>query len=306
MLAIIAIYALLASTFVIAKLALAQAHPFFLIGCRMSLAGALMGLFLLFKDRKSLWIAPQDRWTFLRISFFHIYLAFSCEFWALGHLSSAKTNLIYTATPFIAATLSYFLLHERLNFTKTLGLVLGLIGLLPVSLSKDEPMASNWLQEIVPEMVLFVAVVSASYAWFDIKKMMAKGYSLVLINGFAMFIGGIASLITAALTYGPEAFYVADPKAFIKYVLAMIVISNFIFYNAYGWLMKRYSITFLTFAGFLSPIFGALYGKILLKESIGASYALSLAIVTLALYVFYKDELKSKILASCARTDGSL
>jgi drug/metabolite transporter (DMT)-like permease len=289
--AIIAIYALLATTFVIAKLALAFAHPFFLIGVRMTLAGLILGGWLFFTSRKCLKIKKEDLFSFLKITFFHVYLAFSCEFWALQYLSSAKTNLIYTSTPFIAAILSYFILGEKLSWKKSLGLTLGLIGLMPVTLTNESNLASSWFQEeMFPEAVLMIAVVSAAYAWFEIKKMMNKGYSLVLINGFAMFVGGIASLLSSWIFFGNESFTVTQPLEFLKYVGLMIVVSNLIFYNAYAWLMKKHSITFLTFAGFLSPVFGAIYGRTLLNEEIGWQYACSLVLITIALYIFYKEE----------------
>lgn len=296
MLAIIAVYALLASTFVIAKMALAFAHPFFLIGVRMSVAGLCLVGFSALRYGRKIRIAREDRWTFLKIAFFHIYLAFTCEFWALQSLSSSKTNLIYTATPFVAALLSYFLLHERLSRKKIMGLALGLMGLIPVTLmGSGLHHFHGWVSELFPEAVLFVSVVSASYAWFDIKKMMHKGYSLVWINGFSMLLGGLATLTTTWITCGASAFEVSHPWEFIQFVGLMVVVSNFIFYNAYGWLMKRHSITFLTFAGFLSPVFGAIYGKLLLQESIHWNYAASLIIITLALYLFYREEMQTKI-----------
>ncbi len=290
MIAIIAIYALLATTFVIAKLALAYAHPFFLIGVRMSLAGLILAATLALTSRKKLWIKREDLGSFFKIAFFHVYLAFSCEFWALQSLSSAKTNLIYTSTPFIAAILSYFILGERLSWKKGLGLALGLLGLMPVTFSKDDFITSGWIHEMLPESILMIAVISASYAWFEIKKMMNKGYSLVWINGFAMLIGGLGSLITSLVFFGSESFHVKEPLEFLKYIALMIVVSNLIFYNAYAWLMKKYSITFLTFAGFLSPVFGAIYGHTLLGEQIGWEYLCSLALITLALYIFYQEE----------------
>lgn len=291
MFAIIAIYALLATTFVIAKLALAYAHPFFLIGVRMSLAGLILGTWLLVRSPDRLKIKKEDFFSFLKISFFHVYLAFTCEFWSLQYLSSAKTNLIYTSTPFIAAILSYIILKERLSWKKAAGLTLGLIGLMPVTFTNESNPACGWFQdEMLPEAILMIAVVSASYAWFEIKKMMNKGYSLVLINGFAMLTGGVASLLSSWMIFGSESFAVEQPMEFFKYVALMIIVSNLIFYNAYAWLMKKYSITFLTFAGFLSPVFGAIYGHTLLNEAIGWQYGASLALITLALYIFYKEE----------------
>jgi drug/metabolite transporter (DMT)-like permease len=289
---IVLLYALLASTFVFAKYALDFAAPVFLIGFRMTLAGTLLlGYLLLFK-REYLKIKKEDLFTFLRVAFFHIYLAFLAEFWSLQYVSSSKTNLIYSLTPFIAATLSFFLLKERLSIKKIMGMGLGVLGLCPILfLHKEGSQGSDFLSLSLPEMVLLIAVVSASYAWFDIKKLMNKGYSLITINGFAMITGGLAAFCTSFATEGFKA-PVSNWPEFLKYVLVLILLSNVIFYNMYGWLLKRYSITFLTFAGFLCPVFGTFLGWFFRGETISWQYWVSLCTIGAALYIFYREELR--------------
>lgn len=291
---IILLYALLASTFVFAKYALDFAQPIFLIGFRMTLAGTLLLAYLFFAKKDQLKIKKEDRFRFLRVSFFHIYLAFLAEFWSLKYISSSKTNLIYSLTPFIAAILSYILLNERLSLRKIMGMTLGVLGLMPILLfHSDLGTSSEFFSISAPEIVLLVAVVSASYAWFDIKKLMMKGYSLILINGVAMLIGGVAAFLTSFTFEGLEGQVSSWPD-FLKYVLVLILLSNVVFYNLYGWLLKRYSITFLTFAGFLSPLFGTFMGWFFRGELITWHYFVSLATIGAALYIFYKEELKTE------------
>lgn len=289
---IVLLYALLASTFVFAKFALDFASPVFLIGFRMTLAGTLLlGYLVLFK-RESLKIKKEDFFPFLRVAFFHIYLAFLAEFWSLQYVSSSKTNLIYSLTPFIAATLSFLIFKERLSFKKILGMLLGICGLCPILfLHQDSIEGSEWLNISLPEVVLLVAVISASYAWFDIKKLMNKGYSLITINGAAMLVGGIGAFCSSFATEGFKAPVTNWPE-FLKYVFILILLSNVIFYNMYGWLLRRYSITFLTFAGFLCPIFGTFLGWFFRNETISWQYWISLCTIGAALYIFYKEELK--------------
>ena len=62
----------------------------------------------------------------------------------------------------------------------------------------------------------------------------------------------------------------------------------------YGYLLKSYTTTFLSFAGFLSPLFGALYGWVFLSEKISWHFYLSCAIVFAGLYLFYQDELTQR------------
>ena len=44
------------------------------------------------------------------------------------------------------------------------------------------------------------------------------------------------------------------------YSFALVIIANIIGYNLYGYLLSRYSATFLSFAGFMTPLFAALLG----------------------------------------------
>jgi drug/metabolite transporter (DMT)-like permease len=289
---VVLLYAILASTFVIAKVVLSYSQPFFIIGFRMTLAGILMLGYVYFFRRTHFIIRKKDTWLFLQVSLFHVYLAFVPEFWSLQYLTSSKVNLIYSSTPFIAALLSYFLLSETLGFRKFLGMLIGLFGLIPVFLTQTDirEAAMEFAKISLPELVLLGSVTSAAYAWFIVKKLLDRGYPLFFINGFAFFCGGILSFVTSFCTAERHKILIADFWPFLFWTLLLIFISNIIVYNLYGWLIKRFTITFVTTVGFLCPIFGAFYGFFFLHETITWHYFISLLCVTIGLYLFYKQE----------------
>ncbi len=288
------LYAVLASTFIFAKKALAYARPFFLIGTRMLIAGSFLLGYQYFFNRKNFRIKKEDLWTFFRVSLYHVYFAYMLEFWALQYVSALKTTIIYSATPFIAAILAYFLLHERLSIRKVLGVIIGLCGIIPALLAQATGVeATLELHRIsLPEVILLFAVISASYAWFIVSDLMKKNYSFGFINGVAMFAGGALSMITAVFTEG-LASPVSHVGPFLGWLALLILCSNIIFYNLFSWLLKRYSITFLTFAGFLCPSFATLYEWLFMGGTITWHYFASLVLIILGLYIFYKDELKN-------------
>lgn len=294
MLLVVLLYAVLASTFTIAKTALAYAKPFFLIGFRMTLAGLLLLGYLYFFKREKFYLQKKDWLLFAKVSLFHIYFAFILEFWALQYISSSKTNLIYSATPFIAAILSYFLLKERLGLQKFLGMLIGVLGLIPIFLTQTDIRESGMqlFSMSLPEVVLLFAVVSAAYAWFVVKQLMDKGYSLLMINGVAMLVGGILSFFTSIAFEGVSTSPVFDFWPFLIWTLLLILVANIIVYNFYGWLLTKYSITFVISAGFLCPIFGAFYGWFFLNEQITWHYFVSLVCVMVGLFLFYRKEIK--------------
>lgn len=294
MILVVLLYAVLASTFIFAKKAVSLANPIFLVGFRMILSGLfLLGYYALF-NRKYLVIKKRDLWLFLQVSIFHVYIAFIFDLWSLQYVTALKSTLIFSSTPFIAAILSYFLLRERLSWKKIAGIFLGIGGLLPVILMQvNEQEARSFAHVELPEVVLFLAVVSGAYAWFLVKRLMDKGYSFGMINGVAMLVGGVMSFFTWMVgNWGNLAHPVTDWGSFIFWLMLLILSANIVFYNLYGFLLNRYSITFLTFAGWLCPCFATLYEWLFMEGTITWHYGASLGLVILGLYVFYQGELK--------------
>jgi drug/metabolite transporter (DMT)-like permease len=290
---VVLLYAILASTFVIAKIALSYSQPFFIIGFRMTLAGILMLGYLYFANKKHFFIKKKDMWLFLQVCLFHVYLAFIPEFWSLQYLTSSKVNLIYSSTPFIAALLAYVLLSQKLGFKKFLGMMIGLFGLIPIFLTQTDvrEVAMEFAKISLPELVLLGAVTSAAYAWFIVKKLLNRGYSLFIINGFAFFVGGLGALITSFCSAERHQTLITDFWPFLFWTLLLIFVANIVVYNLYAWLIKRFTITFVTTAGFLCPIFGAFYGWFFLHETITWHYFGSLICVAVGLYLFYRQEI---------------
>lgn len=287
-------YAILASTFTIAKVAIGHADPLFLIGVRMVASAPLMLLVHRWQAKPTFTIDKKDYSLFFKVSIFHIFLPFIGEFWALQFVSSAKTAITYSLTPFIAALLSYFLLKKKLSSKQSIGLVVGLLGLMPIFFSGDDiaHIAGEFLYVSMPELVLLLSVISASYAWFVVSELMNRGYGISLINGVAMFFGGIFSLVLWYFLSDGRTPIKGDLSSFFMWTALLIVVANVISYNLYGYLLRHISITFMSAIGFLCPIFASIFGVFLLGEKLGVSHMVALVLVSLGLWLFYQEEIR--------------
>lgn len=288
-------YAILASTFTIAKVAVGYADPLFLIGVRMVVSAPLMLLIHKTQKNGSFKIAKRDIGSFILVSLFHIFLPFVGEFWALQFMSSAKTAITYSLTPFIAAVLSYFILRKKISSKQTLGLVIGLLGLLPILISGDDVdlLGGEFFFVSMPEIVLLIAVTSASYAWFLVSDLMKKGYGISFINGVAMFFGGVLSLVAWYASAGDTSPIHGDTNEFLLWTALLIIVANVVSYNFYGWLLKHMSITLMSAIGFLCPIFASLYGLVLLNEALGLTHLIALLMVGVGIWLFYREEVRN-------------
>lgn len=308
MIAVLILYMLFASTFTLGKLALEVVDPLFFVASRMLLGGGLLLGYQYLFNRSRWQFAIKDWALFLQLMCFHMFLAFALEFWALQYVIPSKACLIYNISPFITALFAYFLLNEKMNAQKWLGLCIGFAGLIPLlmSLSPSEEILGSLFKISWPELALFGAVTSSVYGWMLFKQAMNAGYSSVMVNGVAMLGGGVCALATSFATEGipllrmplhgdTTTFGSLTPLVYyIGYTLLLILIANIICYNLYGSLLKRYSATFLSFAGATCPLFAALFDWYFLGIVVGWHFFATAALTSLGLYIFYQKELSKQ------------
>ena len=73
---------------------------------------------------------------------------------------------------------------------------------------------------------------------------------------------------------------------------ALIIVSNLLAYNLYGALLKRFSATFLSFAGFSTPLITAFFGWAFIHETVSWGFIGCAVIVFIGLGLFYQEELR--------------
>lgn len=295
------LYALFATSFPISKMLLTYTPPIFLTAIRMIIAGScLLAYQLLYKKRK-LTIDPKNIWLYIQIILFGIYITYILRFWGLRDLSPSKTAFLFNMAPFFSALYSYFFLKEYMTRKQWLGLAIGFIGLIPILISSSKCNLSigDFFCMSWPELAILAAVASHSYSWILMRSLVKdKSHSPATINGICMTIGGVMALITSL--FAENIPHIDNMGTFITLLLAVIIISNIICHNLYGHLLRRYTATFLSLAGFLGPLLTTLYGWILatiapglsaLHETITWHFYASVFIVFIGLYLFYQDEL---------------
>lgn len=294
---VIALYAVWSSTFSIGKLALAFSPPVFLTGFRMFLAGAILFAYLMIAKRSSFQLRMKQ-WGFLFIlGFFSVYLTNILEFWGLQHLTAAKASFIYSLSPFFSALFSYIHFKEKMNSRKWLGLGIGFLGFIPVLLMQtgSEDLLSVWKFLSLPSLALMGAALASVYGWVLLRLAVKQSeISPFMANGTSMLLGGAMALVHSFFvdSWSPipiERGHVFDVT---KIILILTFLSNIVCYNLYGMMLKRYTATFLSFMGLLSPIFASFAGWIFLREPISWTIFFSTAIVSTGLWIVYRAELK--------------
>lgn len=281
----------------------------------MIIAGALLLSYLYFFKREKWRYAHSDLKLLLLIVVFHIYCAYVFEFWALQYITSSKACLLYNLSPFITALLCYILFNQKLSYQKWAAMIIGFFAMFPILMthSVQEEGIFNVGFLSLAEIGLLFAVASSAYGWLLMRELIIdRHYSPIMVNGVGMLGGGIAALATALYFEGLQPFiWVAEPIDRVGQLIfphlgpiltticmafgtmiGLIIVANIIGYNLYGYLLRHYSPTFLSFAGFITPFFASIFGWFFLSEPLTVPFFISLALTAISLYLFYKNELK--------------
>ncbi|MCL6756529.1 MAG: DMT family transporter [Candidatus Rhabdochlamydia oedothoracis] len=296
-------YVAWSSVFSLGKLALEHSPPLFLTAFRMLFAAVLILSFLLITKRSSLKLSLKQFASVLLLAFFSIYLTNTLEFWGLQYLSAAKTCFIYSLSPFFAALFSYIHFNEKMNPRKWIGLSIGFIGFIPVLLTQtgSEELLNAFSFFSWPTLAIIGAALSSVYGWVLLRLMVKEQEITPLVaNGTSMLFGGLFALIHSYLIE-PGAPFPISPlhlTSFIKRVMLITVISNLICYNLYGMFLKKYTATFMSFVGLLSPIFASLNAWLFLGETPSWIIVVSTSIVSTGLWIVYRVELKQGYVVS--------
>lgn len=283
------------TSFTLGKATLNYSPPIFLTGARMFMAGILILGFLALFRKKDLFIKKHHLFPLFLLSLSSVYLTNICEFWGLQYLTSAKACFIYSLSPFLSALFSYFQFKEKLTSKKMLGLVIGFIGFIPVLLSQSG--AEELLGGIAflswAEIALIFATVTSVYGWVLLRKLgKDEGMSPMMANGSSMLLGGLFALIHSSFVDTWNPVPISNYAGFFKGIALMILISNLICYNCYGWLLKRFTATFLSFAGLMTPLCAAFFGWLILGETVLWTFYISLGIISFGLWLVYSEELR--------------
>lgn len=283
-------YALWSSVFAIGKSAVLASSPLFLTAVRMLGAGALLVGFQFIRKKSALKLKWHQLLSIALFGFLGVYLTNVLEFWSLERIPAAKVCFLYSLSPFLSAFLSYIHFGERMTQRKWLGMGLGICAMIPVLMQQSGGLSAlgflTW-----PDLAMFGAVVASVYGWILLRMTLKNAeVSTPVANALGMLIGGLLAYVHSLLVEGT--WPVSNTEDFAWGVGWMILISNIICFNLYGLLLKRYTMTLLSFAGLLSPVFASLSAWMLLGEPISWTIISCSGVILGALWMIHSEELR--------------
>ena len=260
---------------VAAKLSNTGYSPVFLAMVRSALGGLLVFLWCrwrgirLFERDGTLWVGALAGALF--------GLEFLLIFIGLDYTSVARSALLVNTMPFWTLLAGHFLLGEKISGRKIGGLVLAFGGLTLIFSDKlSLPGPDAFVGDLLS--------LGAGLAWAA-TMIVIKGTRLVHVVAEKLLLyqlAGAAILSALALPIGGP--LIRDGNAIATWALlfqAVYIVA--ITYVLWFWLVQRYPASGLSSFTFLTPVFGVLFGGILLGEPLGATIFLALGLIVVGL-----------------------
>lgn len=250
-------------------------------GCRFALAGALTVAFASVSQRR-LVVPKAGSWQkAVKLALAQTVAQYVFFYIGVAHTSSVKGSIIQGLNAFVAILVACYLFRsERMNGLKWLGGLLGVAGIVLVSLDGTGLDASF---SLLGEGFMIISMVASACSAGLIKRY-GQGDDPVALSGWQFMIGGTAMALCAFWMGGrlrPQ-----SPAAGL--VLLYLAALSATAYTLWAVLLRVNPVSHVAVYTFLQPIFGVLLSLLLVNSGAElplARYGAALALICLSIVI---------------------
>lgn len=250
------------STWLAIRIGLEAFTPLFSAGIRFIIAA--IAILLLTKFNKLQF--QFDRIAivlYLAMGFFSFVIPFGLVYWAEQFVPSGLAAVLFAVYPFFVAIFTFYLIKaERINFLKTIGMVISFIGIV-IIFSND--LSGNISDNLVGMIAVVISAIMQAAIAVLIKKYGSHLHHLSM-NFFPMLIGGIF-LVFIGLWF-EDIYSITVTVPAVLSILYLALFGSVVTFTSYYWLMKKINIVLLSLISFITPVIAVIIGWIFYGESL--------------------------------------
>ncbi len=216
---------------------------------------------------------------------------------AVQHISAGFAGLLIATIPLGTALFAHFMLpDERLHSGKVLGLVVSLCGVGVLVASGESGIGAKG-DAVLGAVLTLSAVVAGSYAGVFARRH-APHFSPIDLAGTQFGIAAAALLAVAALREGLPPDATVAGWGLVSY---LGVISTFMPFVLFFWMLQRVSATQVSLAGYIVPVVALIGGAALLDEVITLWIVLGGLLILAGVVITERSEARHRGAASGVR-----
>ncbi|MDF2947248.1 MAG: EamA family transporter [Bacillales bacterium] len=216
--------------------------------------------------------------TFLQYLLFYIGLSYS---------TGVQGSVIAGSSSFFQILLAIIMFSEKIDYRKTLGLILGFFGVITVNITKDFSSISFGFGE----WLLVGSMIANAYGSLYAKKL-CQVIDVGVVTFYQMFIGSIALFILGCFGSNPFPFTWDLNALFMLLYLAGLSAVGFLLWN---YVMKYNTVGKVSMYLFLIPVFGVLLSGLILGEELNLTALLGLILVVSGIITVNKTSTSQQV-----------
>lgn len=266
------------SVWPIYKYALQFSPPVLFSGIRSIIAGLLFALILLPQWKQIKW---RENWSIYVISsIFNVILFYGMQSIGLQYLPAGLYSVIVYFQPVLVVVLAWPFLKEPLTRNKIIGVFIGFLGVVMVSLDGISG-------KVAPIGFVFALITAIGWAigtiYVKVKSNVVHGFWLValqnVIGGFCMLFYGLGAEDIRTIEWN---------GSFIVCLIYGAIFGVAIAFVLYNRLMSKGEAGKVSSFTFLVPLIAVLLGTIFLDEPFTISLFIGMALIILSIYLINK------------------
>jgi drug/metabolite transporter (DMT)-like permease len=250
------------ASFLFMRIAVVEFGPFATAGVRVTIASAFLLPILLYKGLGAQLLRHWKHVFFVGV--LNSAIPFVCFSFALLSITTGLSSMLNATVPLFGALVAWFWLHDKPSRTRSLGLLIGFLGV--AMLAWDQAGVKPGASGIAPVWAVLAGLlacacyaVSASYT----RRFLADVPALVIATGSQ--IGAMLGLALPTLLFKPT--QLPSGSAWLA-LLAVGVVSSGIAYILFFRLIANAGPARALSVTYVVPVFAVLYGLIFLGERI--------------------------------------
>ena len=215
--------------------------------------------------------------TTLEYVFFYIGLSYASGF---------KGAILNPTSTFMMVILAHFFYKDdRLNFRKSLGCIVGFLGIIIVNLTGDIDSSFSFLGEGC----LLISALAFALGSIISKEVTKVEDNPMTVTGYQLSIGGI--ILIALGFIGGARLHVTSTSAMLLFLYLALLSS--IAFSLWTTLFKYNPVSKVSIFNFLTPIFGTILSALILSEDVfNLRNLIALILVCLGIYIVNKPKEK--------------
>ena len=256
-------------------------------GWRFFLAGIIVLLITDCIQKKFPKLKKEAIKSVVILGFIQTTLEYIFFYIGLSYASGFKGAILNPTSTFMMVILAHFFYKDdKLTFRKTLGCIVGFLGIIIVNLSGDVNSQSSFLGEgclIISALAFAIgSIISKEATKIESNPMIVTGYQL-LIGGFILIVFGLI---------GGGKLQVTSTSAFMLFLYLALLSS--IAFSLWTTLFKYNPVSKVSIFNFLTPIFGTILSALILSEDVFNLKNISaLILVCFGIYIVNKPKTKN-------------